>query len=654
MSDAPDANKKQRKGTDAEDKDGPIIRFVLACREEAKQAKGNRVQQTRENWDTYWLRQNFSHKQPGQSREVLSMQPMAVETTSAFFQQALVDMGSEWYSVDASNPQNETFMKIDRETVKSLLQMQIEKANFLRHVVHGMKSGLLGGNIITKIHGDYYDVPKYIAKRKLFSRKATLTQEMQKAWRLRLDIVSQFNYYPDPTPTNHRRLYEIEDMWMDYSEVCALSEGEDAIYDSKVVKLIEHNSDTDADSKTDEQRRTNQNAVSHAFRGRVKITEFWGNILDENDEIIHENCVCTLANDKWLIRPPTPNPLWHQESPYVVANLLDIPDAVWPKALMDSPTKHNIAATELYNLMVDGAMKAVNNIGMLRQDWLENPDQVEGGITPGMNLNVNSQCPPGAKILEMTQTGTVPPEAMNMFQIIQQEFNRDALTSDIRSGMQPKGDTSATQVVETNQTITSVFKGLAGNVEEHWMQPLLKKAWITSMQYSDLMDEDEIRGALSPDRAERFLQMSPEERFANTARGLKFRVNGITLTLQRKQDFRQYMTLIQTVAGSQTLSEAFTKKYSWDAMLRQIMKSLGLDTQSIELSVAEQEVMKPEFQKYGEQKAQEQQAAQPQAPAPQQGSPDMMSQVPSPNTGSQQDQMGSAAPTPNQPAGGIK
>lgn len=616
--------------TDHTDEDGPVIRYILSCRNESKLAKWNRTMQTRENWDIYWLRQNFSHKSEGQSREVLSMQPMAVETTAASFQQSLVDLGDEWWSVDSTNPQNEPFLKLDPETIRGITKMQLHKINIIKHVVHGLKSGLLGGNVIAKIHGDFYDVPRYVAKRKLLSRKAELKKELKKCWKSRVDIVSQFNYYPDPTPTNHRRLYEIEDMWMDYHEVLAMSEGEDAIYDKKIVEQVEHNADDEAEAKFDEMRRTNQNGASHSFRGRVKITEFWGTLLDEDDNVMKDkngvpfdNCVVTLANDKWLIRKPEHNPLWHQESPYVVANFLDIPDAVWPKALMDSPTKHNIAATELYNLMVDGAMAAVNNVKMLRTDWLESPDQIEGGIKPGQSLTVNSQCPPGAKALEMCQTGAVPPEALQMYNIIQQEFNRDALTSDIRQGKDTTGNVSATQVVETNQTIGSVLKGLAANVEQQWLERLLNKIFITSMQYSDLMDEDEIRAALSPDRAGKFLALTPEERFANTVRGLKFRVNGLSLTLQRKQDLRSYMTLLQTVSGSSTLLEEFVKKYSFSALLKQIIKGMGIDTQAIELSMAEQEVMKPEFQKAGGgNPLQQPGAAQPG------GSPDQMSQVP--------------------------
>lgn len=637
---AKEVTKRQRRENE-DDGDGksaegnPIVRWILSCRTEAKQAKWNRVMQTRENWDVFWGRQDFSHKSAGQSREVLSMQKMAVEETAAFFQQSLIDLGSSWWDPDPKHPKNLHAMKVTPDMVKAVTQLQLDKADIYNHISNGIKSGLLGSVVITKVHGDKYCVPRYVATRDKKKREAKLSIEEKYGWKLRLDTVSQFNYYPDPTPTNHKRLYEIEDMWMDYHEVVALSEGDDAIYDPEIVSQIEHHIDDDAEKQFDEMRRTNQNLVSHAFRGRVKLTDYWGDILDDNDKVIHENCVCTLANDKWLIRKPEPNPLWHQRSPYVVTPLMNIPDAVWPPALMDFPSKHNIVTTELFNLMVDGAMKSVNNVGMIRQDWLEDPNQVEGGIQPGTNLGINSQCPPGAKAIEMVQTGNVPPEAQQIFNIIQQEFNRAALTSDIRQGMQPRQSVSATQVVETNQTITSVFQGLSKNIEERWITPLLEKAWMTCCQYSDLMDEDELRSVLGPDDADRYLEMTPEERFAETVHGIKFRVSGISMTLKKSQDNRKFMMLLQTIGGNPSLMEEFIKQgNSIGALLEEIIKSIGIDTRTIKMDQTEKEMVDKNSQ------------GAMQGPGAMQpgGQPDQMSQIQQPQSGSLADQLGSAAP----------
>lgn len=613
--------------------EGYIIRWMLQCRDEAKLSKFDRMQQNKQNFDVYHGRHDFSHKLEGQSRETLNMQAMAVESTCSFFQQALIDEG-DWFDIRALDPANEERLKVRPEIVHDLIQHELERAKMLRHVGLGVKSGILGALWITKVHGEYKPIPAYVVNRDPSSRKARLKKVDKKSWQLRLDVVNQQHYYPDPTGAG---LYEIEEMWVDYHVVCALAEGKDAIYSKDVVDELEgYGGSEDAEEELDQRRRTGQNAAPHDYRKRIKLTEYWGNILGEDGEIIAENIVCTLANEKFLIRSPTKNPNWHQTSPYVVTPIIDLPDAVWPKALADAGTRHNIALNEIYNLMLDGGMRSVNGIAMVRPDWLEDPMELEGGIKPGTTFKVNSACPPGAKAYEVVKSGELPPDAQNMFNIQRQEFNASMLTSDIRSGIQPRRDVPATQIVETSQSITSVFKGICEQIEQNGIKAILMKSGQTIMQFSDEIEESEVRAVLG-DRADSFLKLTPEERFAETVQGVKYEVYGISQHLAKAQDAQKIALAMQTIGASPTYMEAFVQEYSVSKVIAQYLKSIGINVRAIEISEAEKEMMK------------QQQESQPSAPT----GPDQMSQVGSPMTGSQEDQLGSAVgpqiPTANFP-----
>ena len=154
------------------------------------------------------------------------------------------------------------------------------------------------------------------------------------------------------------------------------------------------------------------------------------------------------------------------------------------------------------------------------------------------------------------------------------------------------------------------------------------------------------------DKVEQYLEMTPEERFANTVHGVKFRVSGISLTLQKAQDLRRYMTLLQTIGGNENLMEEFVKQgNSIGALLDQIIRTSGIDMRAIKMSLAEQELVKGTPPTQGAPQGQPDPSQQ--APGgPMQGpgavapgaAPNDMSQVTSPNTGSLQSQLGSAAP----------
>jgi len=614
------ATKKKSASADSE----LVLDFIRTARDESYDSKRTRMELNKDNFNMYHLRHDFDHKQEGQSQEILSKQPMAVEQISSFFQQALVDMGS-WFKIEATHADSEQTMIIKPHEIQKVLVRHLERNDYYTHVGNSVKSALLGSLKISKLHGKKEINPKYVAKTsgkgKTFKKKLVKIDET--SFSLAVDLIPQENYYPDPTGN---KLYEIEDMWMDFHELKKLAQGDTAIYDLKVVNEISKHTQEDLEEEQRKQRETNQDNPTGNFRNRVKVTEFWGTILDKQGEILYENIVCTMANDKWLIRKPTENPLWHQGSPYNIAPLIEVPGSVWHKALMDAPTKHNAALIEIYNLMLDGAMKAVNGISQIRTSWLEDVSQVEDGLKPGTALKINDIAPPGAKVAEPVITADVPKDGLDVMNIVQQEFNASALTSDLRSGVTPFRQSSATATVEQSNTITSVFQGLAKNFESKSIQKELELSWLTIAQGWEDLDEEDLKALFGPKRGEELSALDPEDIFAATAQGLKFTVFGVSMTLNRAQDFRKLTTMLQTIGGSEVLTEAFVSKYGFPELLEEILTSLDIDKNKLEISKVEQE---------------QAQGLQEQAP---QGGPDMQSQQPQADTGSLQEILGGGIP----------
>lgn len=600
--------------------DKQIIDWILACREEADEAKRDRMNRNKENFDMFHLKHDFSHKDEGQSTEILSRQSMAVEQIKSFFQQALVDIG-DWWKAQCRYSHDEAGLPLRSEEITKLTNYMLEEANYFSHVGNSIESALLGSLAISKTYGCMKPKPKYISRKsgRGKSMKRWLEKIENETWKLKFDVVRAQHYYPDPSG---KGLYEIEDMYLDYHEVLELAE--EGVYDLEVVKQLPLGSIADALEEQDKARETGQNTSSGSHRPQVKLTEFWGCIIDPTTgEEIYDNCVATIANDTYLIRKPEPNPLWHQRSPYNASPLMEVANSVWHKAPMDAPTQHNRALIELYNLMVDAAFKQVHAISQLRKDALDNPGQVSDGIKPGQTLVVNSLLPVGGKVLEPLTQVQVPPESFNILNLMSQEFNSSALTNDLRQGVMPFRAVKATEVVEASQTITSVFQGIAKNYEAKQSTKELELAWMTTAQNWDRIDKDVFIALFGKERGEELAQLSPQDVFAATAGLFKFHVFGISLTLSKAQDFRKLTTLLQTISASPMLMEEFLKKYDLGKTLGEIMTSLDIDKSKLEIPQAVQNTMAP-----------------PEQGAPEQPGADMMSQVPQAGAGSLQDLMG--------------
>lgn len=603
--------------------DNEIKDFILACREESDQAKIGRMAQNRDNFDMFHLRHDFSHKEDGQSTEVLSKQSMAVEQIKSFFQQALVDIG-DWWKAEACYPDAEQGMLIRPHEITKLTNYMLQKAGYFSHVGNTVQSALLGALGVSKTYGILKSKPRFVAKKsgRGKSYKKWVEKIEDKTWEMKFDVVRQENYYPDPTG---KRLYEIEDMWLDYHEVLAQAEGDDAIYDKSAVLGLTKGT-TDSEEESARSRETGQSPVQAGHRPKIKLTEFWGTILDREGNVVFENVVATLANDTTLIRRPEPNPLWHQRSPYTASPLMEVANSVWHKAPMDAPTLHNRALNELYNLVVDAGMAQVHAVKQIRKDMLDNPSQVSNGIKPGTTLAVSSALPPGAKVLEPVTTTVIPGEVFNIYNIMGQEFNASALTNDLRQGVMPFRAVKATEVVEASQTITSVFQGMAKNYEARQSTKELELAWMTTAQNWDRISKEEFVALFGADRGNELAQLDPQDVFVSTVDGIRFKVFGISLTLSKSQDFRKLTTLMQTVVGSEILMEEFSKKYDFGKFLGEIMTALDIDKHKLEIPQSHQMTMQESGQ------------------AAPQGGPDMMSQVPQAGAGSLADMFGGGGP----------
>lgn len=610
--------------------DKQIVDWILSCRDEAEEAKRDRMDINKDNYDMFHLKHDFSHKEQGQSTEILSKQAMAVEQNKSFFQQALADLG-DWWSAESCYPDGEQGMMIRPHEITKLTNYMLEKARYFSHVGNSIESAMLASLVISKTAGRLVPKPKFVSRKKGRGKglKRWVEKIDDKSWEIDFKIVRAENYYPDPTG---KGLYEIEDAWPDFYELLALAES-DEDYDMSKIKGLSRSDMTDVEENAGKARETGQNSTGPGHRPAPKVTEYWGTILHPTSgEIVYENIQAVVVNDTHLVLRPRPNPLWHQRRPYTVSPLMEVANSVWHKAPMDAPTKHNRAMIEMYNLTVDAAMQEVHAIKQIRLDWLNNPAQVANGIKPGATLGASAACPPGAKVLEPLTTVQIPGEAFNVFNLMAQEFNASSLTSDLRSGVTPYRQTSATAIMEQSNSITSVFQGMAKNYEGRQSVKELELAWMTTAQNWDQIDKEIFVSLFGRERGEELSQMAPEDVFANTVNGVRFRVFGITQTLAKAQDFQKLTTLLQTIAASPVLMEEYAKKYSFSKTLAEIMTALNIDKYKLEIPVAEQKTMEEA----------------PTEGAPVEGQPDAMSQV-APAGGIQDMLSGMGNPGPGSP-----
>lgn len=562
----------------------PLGNAILKYYEAAKTAKKNRMDMNRENFDTYNLNSDSSHKMEGQSREFLPKQQMAVEQLTSFLSQGLVDK-SGWFDMDfRENFEPKILTAIEW---KKIVEFYLDKIGFDAFMQDSFKVGLLGALMIAKTHGEMRTSVKYEVERASvnpFSKKKKLIRRKKEVWCPRIDLIRQEDYFPDPTGSG---VFEIHAPEMDWYDLYRLAQSHPEDYDMAVVESLRNVDDGPADQKLKKARETNQNVVETEGRRRVRIIECWGTVYDRDGMPIMQNSVCAIASDGRIVRRATKIDFWDGESPITACPIIRVPFSVWHRALMDASTKTNLALNEIYNLMVDGGMMSVFGIKQIRSDWLVSPEEIEDGIPPGKTLDVNAKCPPNAKVMERVDTGAVSAETMGMFQLMDREHQNASMTSDIRMGNLPQRAVKATEVVASNQTATGMQTGFVKYVEKHYVEIAIKKTALNIAANLSRLDPDDLKAILGEQRSAQILAFSDEEVFAELANAGRVRVYGMTTVMNRINDYKKIATLLQTVGGSQDLMQEFRLNYSTAKLLGEILKSLDIDLEKIKIDPEE-------------------------------------------------------------------
>lgn len=571
-----------------------VLKCINGYYDEAFAAKKTRMLKNKKNQMAYMDQQDFSHKQPGQSAEFLPKISTSAEQFSAFLKRSLVQFG-DWFTIGLSDNSKPY---ITDEQIKKLVKLYIHNIpdgenkfrKFESIIADAGKAALLDSLIILKVHGRKVTERVFSTEpgEHILSDSGVevrgdpyLKTDEKDTWRLCIDMVKPEDYFPDPTGNG---LYEIHETERDYFKVLDLAK--QGIYDIDVVKAIKEDFDRDdSDFQKRKPQTLGQNrAEKPGFRKKIVIRECWGTLLNKDGEVVHRNCLSAVANKKYVIRKPEPNPFWHQESPFVTCPLIRVPHSVWHKALYDSASDLNIALNEMFNLMIDGGMAAVWGIKQVRGDYLEDPRQISDGIPQGITLAVKETLPAGEKVLETVSNGAVPQDAMAIYEMLSREFTQAALTNDIKLGSLPPRQVKATEITSAEQNQSVTLDSITADIENDCIEQVLRKSWLNILQHVEDFDKEEIKLAIGPAAAMFLTSTTSAQRFGLFANIATFDVNGLSSMLSRVRDFQKTAGLLQMVSGNPMLMQAFMKNYSIDRILKQALKQLNINPDDIALS----------------------------------------------------------------------
>jgi hypothetical protein len=569
--------------------DEEIIKVLGAYFSEAEHVRASgpvpRDTTWQQNWNRYWGLYDMSQKADWQAKHVMPVVSEHVDRWAAAMRAALAQGGQWFHAVDDTgavtelSPHIEKFMKIILARCYSLPDGH--EADFEAFFEDQMKLGalqLMCASVV--VHGN----------------------------RVRVESVLPSDVWLDGSGRN---MYRIRRRVVDMHQLEAMREKVDSadepLYHREAMDMLLGAQRASAEAtETAERERASGHGQPDggSNRNEVVLKEYLCTLVMPGGDVLGRNVLIVVADDKYIIRGPEENPFWHGRDWMVTAPMVPVPTSVYGKSYLESWSNVADAFIDLTNLILDGVFTTTMKAYAGDSSKLRDPGQITEGVTPNKFFDLESGSS-ARQFIQEIDFGNLPAEAFQTWNALKNEIREGAKQNEISLGQIPqKGGITATEADLTTQRGSAMEQSMARSIEMRFLEPTLTMMWFAALQHTDFSDPQIVR-VLGEETAG--MLASRREEFRDST--YHFRVTGLSAVIERQHKLRSLLTLLQTLAQSEPLMQAFMQEVPADGLMRELVRLFGINMDDLKGTPSEQMLrrMMPQIQG---------QAGQ-QAPAPQ-------------------------------------
>ncbi len=549
--------------------DEEIVQTLESYRQEAedgrKSGPNGRDAKWDENLDLYWNRFDHSKKAKWQSKEVLPEVPAFVDRFAAALKEALSATPDSFYTVTddtGADGGGDLAQAIKRATDV-----------WLQRVGRNQMGQIIGFN------GVFEEQMKLGA---LMSTSALVTWKTDvPKGRVSVEAVDPRAVWFDPTGRN---LYRVRRSEIDFHDLKRLVGEKDGagkpIY--KVEALEQLTATLLEEQRIEREASTGHGSEITSSRRPIVLHEYLATLVGPEGELVADQGLSIVANNKHLIRGPEKNPFWHGKDFVVATPLIPVPMSPYGRSYMEDFGALAKTFNALTNLILDATFTSAMKSFAMSPSMLMNPEQVAEGMVPSKIWLVEDGVLPKDFISEV-DLGTLDSSAITVWQTLKNELTEAAGQNEIGLGQfAPNSRTSATEVLGTQEGAGALVRSIASNVEQLFLNPLLDLVWKTGLQHVS-KDDEAIKAAMGAEMFEVLIKRRKEL----VSRNVTFSARGISTLLQKSQKMKTLMFALQVMASNEVLLKEFLSKVDPGKLTDLILDLLDIDLARLKLSSRE-------------------------------------------------------------------
>jgi len=494
----------------------------------------------------YRNKQDFDDKAPWQSRIVYAKAHATVKQFTANIMRLLLN-SEQWLTVEPGEVNPTVDLKKTSPLVEKVILRLADTSHVRSQLRDSLEFGAIVGLGVLKVGWAYQNVFDLSVGGD--DTGPLLVQKQRREGTLYVQSIDPFHMWFGPrTRDNNRFDFVIEETLVDVDEL----KGQKGLKNTEDLEHVDRIGDqmyfADQMYTRDFARYDKRQIPAEHYRKQALIWEFWGDLVDPHTQkVVATNKHILIANRTTIIKYED-NPYWDGLPPYIIYSPLAVAGRFPGQGLLEMNMSVKDGIDRLGQMMEDHLKFSVVPMLEVEASALENPEgDMQTGVQPGKvfykRAGAQANAVAGVQFPQLTNS----PFNFQMF--MSKEYQRGTFITDQSMGiLDQKGETTATEVQQTQMQSSLILSDIAQNIEDGCLSFLAEKIWARAFQFIDSTTKPTWTELLGPDIGGFLDNMSVKDRIPLIVGKYNFKAHGLSRAIERQQNLSKYKDLAMTFA----------------------------------------------------------------------------------------------------------
>lgn len=504
----------------------------------------------------YRNKQDFDDKAPWQSRITYAKAHSAIKNFVANIMRLLMQ-SEQWVTVEPG----ETNPTIDLQKTSPLVEKVVlrlaDNAHFRSQLRDALEFGSICGMGVLKLGWAYQNTMDMSVGGD--DTGPVLIQKQRKEGQLYVQSIDPFHIWFGPrTRDNNRFDFVIEESLVDVDELKAQKGLSNTDELEHVDRIADQMFFADQVYTRDFARYDKRMVPAETYRKQAMLWEYWGDLVDPHTQaVIKKNQRILIANRTTILKMED-NPYWDNLPPYIVFSPLVVAGRFPGQGLLEMNMSIKDAIDRVAQMQEDHLKFSVVPMLEVEASALENPEgDMQTGVQPGKVFYKRAGA--GAQAVSGVQFPQLSNSSFNFQGSMEKEYQRGTFITDQAQGiLDVKGETTATEVQNTQLQSSLILADIAQNIEDGCLGFVAEKIWQRAFQFVDSTSNPTWSELLGPEVGGFLDQLPTSRRLPLILGKYNFKAHGLSRSIERQQNLSKYKDLLMTFAqlGPQALTQA--------------------------------------------------------------------------------------------------